>query len=47
MALPGSRAIGLAMNVAYILWRSAASRAVRLNRNTWSASDQRVAVAAG
>jgi hypothetical protein len=38
MALPGSRAIGLAMNVAYILWRNAASRAVRLNRNTWSAS---------
>jgi hypothetical protein len=39
MALPGSRAIGLAMNVAYILWRKAASRAVRLNMNTWSASD--------
>src|SRR6187551_1535246 len=37
MALPGSLACGLAMNVAYILWRSAASRAVRLNRNTWSA----------
>jgi len=37
--LPGSRAIGLAMNVAYILWRNAASRAVRLNMNTWSASD--------
>ena len=39
IALPGSRAIGFAMNVAYILWRNAASRAVRLNRNTWSASD--------
>ena len=39
MALPGSRAIGFDMNVAYILWRNAASRAVRLNMNTWSASD--------
>ena len=34
MALPGSLACGLAMKVAYILWRSAASRAVRLKRNT-------------
>ena len=32
MALPGSLAIGFAMKVAYILWRIAASRAVRLNR---------------
>ena len=38
MAEPGSVAIGFAMKVAYILWRSAASRIVRLNRNTWSAS---------
>ena len=37
IALPGSLAIGFAMNVAYILWRIAASRAVRLNRNAWSA----------
>ena len=34
MAEPGSRLIGLAMKVAYMLWRSAASRMVRLNRNT-------------
>ena len=33
MALPGSLACGFAMKVAYILWRSAASRAVRLKRN--------------
>ena len=38
MAEPGSFSIGLAMKVAYILWRNAASRTVRLNRNTWSAS---------
>ncbi len=37
IALPGSPASGFAMNVAYILCRSAASRAVRLNRNAWSA----------
>ena len=34
MALPGSLAWGFAMKVQYILWRSAASRAVRLKRNT-------------
>ena len=38
MAEPGSRDMGLAMNVAYMLCRSAASRIVRLKRNTWSAS---------
>ncbi|CAE6865263.1 hypothetical protein R70006_08303 [Paraburkholderia domus] len=38
IAEPGSPSIGLAMKVAYILWRSAASRTVRLNRNTLSAS---------
>ncbi len=38
MALPGSFSIGLARKVAYTPWRSAASRMVRLNRNTWSAS---------
>ena len=37
MALPGSFSIGLARNVAYTPWRIAASRMVRLNRNTWSA----------
>src|ERR1700681_791102 len=37
MALPGSLAIGFAMNVAYILCRKAASRAVRLNKKAWSA----------
>ena len=44
MALPGSLACGLAMKVAYILWRSAASRAVRLNRKTWSARSSGCAV---
>ncbi|EDT40212.1 hypothetical protein BamMEX5DRAFT_4025 [Burkholderia ambifaria MEX-5] len=34
IAEPGSPSIGLAMNVAYMLCRSAASRTVRLNRNT-------------
>ncbi len=38
MAEPGSRDIGFAMKVAYMSWRSAASRIVRLNWNTWSAS---------
>ena len=38
MALPGSRSIGFAMNVAYTPCRVAASRTVRLNRNAWSAS---------
>ena len=33
MALPGSRSIGFAMNVAYTPCRVAASRTVRLNRN--------------
>ncbi len=37
IALPGSPAIGLAMKVAYMSWRSAASRTVRLNRKTSSA----------
>ncbi len=37
IALPGSPAIGLAMKVAYMSWRSAASRTVRLNKNTSSA----------
>ena len=37
MAEPGSRDIGLAMKVAYMEWRSAASRMVRLNMKTWSA----------
>src|SRR5215204_1348760 len=32
IALPGSRAIGFDMNVAYILWRNAASGAVRLDQ---------------
>ena len=45
IAEPGSRDIGFAMNVAYMSWRSAASRIVRLNRKTWSASVERVAVA--
>ena len=44
MALPGSLACGLAMKVAYILCRSAASRAVRLNRNAWSARSSGCAV---
>ena len=38
IALPGSPAIGLAMKVANMSWRSAASRTVRLNKNTSSAS---------
>ena len=38
MALPGCPCMGLAMKVAYMLWRMATSRTVRLNRNTWSAS---------
>ena len=38
MAEPGWLAMGLAMKVAYIECFSAASRMVRLNRNTWSAS---------
>ena len=37
IALPGSPAIGLAMKVANMLCRIAASRTVRLNRNTSSA----------
>ena len=37
MALPGSPAIGLAMKVANMSWRSAASRTVRLKKNTSSA----------
>ncbi len=37
IALPGSPAIGLAMKVAYMSWRSAASRTVRLKKNTSSA----------
>ena len=37
MALPGSPAMGLAMKVAYMSWRSAASRTVRLKKNTSSA----------
>ena len=44
MAEPGSRDIGLAMKVAYMSCRSAASRIVRLNRNTWSASVERIAM---
>ena len=38
MALPGSPAIGLAMKVAYMSWRNAASRTVRLKKNTSSAN---------
>ena len=38
MAEPGSPAIGLAMKVAYMSWRSADSRTVRLKKNTSSAS---------
>jgi hypothetical protein len=38
IALPGSPAMGLAMKVANMSWRSAASRTVRLKRNTSSAS---------
>ena len=45
IAEPGSPDIGLAMKVAYMSWRSAASRIVRLNRKTWSASVERIAVA--
>ena len=37
--LPGSFSIGLARKVAYTPWRIAASRMVRLNRNTWSARE--------
>ena len=37
MALPGSPAMGLAMKVAYMSWRIAASRTVRLKKNTSSA----------
>ena len=44
MAEPGSLSIGLAMKVAYILWRSAASRTVRLNRNTLVGELERIAV---
>ena len=40
MALPGSFSIGLARKVAYTPCRIAASRIVRLNRNTWSARDR-------
>ena len=42
IALPGSPAIGLAMKVANMSWRSAASRTVRLKKNTSSASAERV-----
>ena len=38
IADPGSSCIGLAMKVAKQLLRSAASRIVRLKKNTWSAS---------
>ena len=37
IALPGSPAIGLAMKVAYMSWRIAASRTVRLKKKTSSA----------